>query len=179
MSKKVLVISSSLRPDSNSDALAVEFVRGAADAGHAVEHISLKEKTIAFCRGCLACAKLGHCVIDDDAVEIEQKVLNADVVVFSTPIYYYTVSGQLKTLLDRLNPLYPKDCRFSSVYLLCTGDEDGGYVYEKAAADIRGWVSCFKQAEFSGALFCGGLYDPGAISGHETLKDAYQLGLNC
>lgn len=78
--KKVIVISTSLRPNSNSDALANEFIRGAQEAGHEVEKITLGDKQIAFCKGCLACQKIGKCVINDDANAIMQKVLNANIV---------------------------------------------------------------------------------------------------
>ena len=111
MSKKVVVISTSLRGNSNSEQLARSFAKGAEDAGNSVEFISLKGKKIGFCIGCLACQSKGECVIKDDALAIEQAVLNADVVAFSTPIYYYEMSGQMKTLLDRMNSLYPKDYR--------------------------------------------------------------------
>ena len=70
MSKKVLVISTSLRAGSNSDLQAVTFMNGAREAGHEVEKVSLKGKSIGFCRGCLACQKTGNCVIQDDAGEI-------------------------------------------------------------------------------------------------------------
>ena len=83
MSKKVVVISTSLRRNSNSAELAKKFAEGARDAGNDVEEISLVGKKIAFCTGCLACQKIGHCVINDDAVAIEPVVLNADVVVFA------------------------------------------------------------------------------------------------
>ena len=102
--KKVIVISTSLRHGSNSDMLAKKFVEGAKTAGNEVEKISLVDKSIQFCKGCLACQKLGRCVINDDANEIMAKVLNADVVCWATPIYYYEMSGQMKTL-------NPKACR--------------------------------------------------------------------
>ena len=126
MSMNVLVISSSLRAGSNSDQLADAFVKGAKDAGHDVEKIQLKGKKISFCLGCLACqkTKTGHCIQKDDADDIIQKIKNADVVVFASPIYYYTLSGQLKTLLDRANPLYPIEYRFRDVYLLLSAAED-------------------------------------------------------
>ena len=88
MSKKVVIISASLRPGSNSDALAKRFCEGAQAAGHETEYITLCGKSIAFCMGCLACQKTGSCVIHDDAIEITEKVLGADVVAFATPIYY-------------------------------------------------------------------------------------------
>lgn len=86
--KTVLVISTSLRAGSNSDMLAEKFAAGASVAGHNVEKVSLAGKNIGFCKGCLACQKLGKCIINDDVNDIMQKVLNADVVCWATPIYY-------------------------------------------------------------------------------------------
>ena len=83
--KKVIVISTSLRVGSNSDILANQFAEGARTAGHKVTKITLADKDIAFCRGCLACQKLGRCVINDDANAIMQQVLEADVVCWATP----------------------------------------------------------------------------------------------
>ena len=99
---KVLVISTSLRAKSNSDILAERLIGGAKDAGHRVEQISLKDKTIRFCVGCMSCQKTQKCALKDDAVEIAEKVKNTDTLVFVTPIYYYEMSGQMKTLLDRM-----------------------------------------------------------------------------
>ena len=67
MSKKVLIISTSIRPNSNSELLANAFADGARESGNVVELVSLKDKAISFCKGCLACQKLGRCVINDDA----------------------------------------------------------------------------------------------------------------
>ena len=94
---KVLVISTSLRAKSNSDILAESLIKGAQDAGYEVEQISLKGKELKFCIGCLACQKMQECVLKDDAVRIAEKVKNADTLVFATPIYYYEMSGQMKT----------------------------------------------------------------------------------
>ena len=74
--KKVIVISTSLRVGSNSEMLADMFAEGALAAGHQVEKISLAGKDIAFCKGCLACQKLGKCTIHDDANDIMQRVLS-------------------------------------------------------------------------------------------------------
>ncbi len=96
---------------------------------------------------------------------------------FATPIYYYEMSGQMKTLLDRLNPLYPSDYKFRKVYMLSTAAEDEEFVPEKAVSGLQGWVDCFKKAEFAGSLFCGGISDPGEADGKDTEKDeAYQFG---
>ena len=78
---KVLVITTSLRAKSNSDRLAEELIRGAKDAGHEVEQISLKGKEIRFCIGCLSCQKTQKCVLKDDAVRIAEKVKEAETLV--------------------------------------------------------------------------------------------------
>lgn len=174
---KILVITTSLRARSNSDILAGRLIAGARDAGHTVEHISLKGKTIQFCIGCLACQKTQKCVQKDDAVEIAEKVKNADTLVFVTPIYYYEMSGQMKTLLDRLNPLYPSDYWFRKVYLLATATEDEEFVPERAVSGLQGWVDCFEKAELAGSLFCGGISDMGEAAGrNEELNEAYAFG---
>lgn len=94
MAKKVLIISTSLRGKSNSEILAKECEKGAWDAGHNVEFLSLRGKDIRFCSGCLSCQKTGSCVLKDDVPEIMAKVKEAEVVVFAMPIYYYEMSGQ-------------------------------------------------------------------------------------
>lgn len=173
----ILVISTSLRAKSNSDILTKRLVAGIKDAGHVVENISLKGKTIGFCIGCLACQKTQKCVLKDDAIEIAEKVKDADTLVFVTPIYYYEMSGQMKTLLDRLNPLFPSDYKFRKVYMMSVAAEDEEYVPEKAVNGLKGWIDCFGKAEFAGSLFCGGINDPGeAESRTEKLEMAYQFG---
>lgn len=174
--KKVVILSTSLRKNSNSHALAESFAKGAKDAGNDVEIISLIGKQIGFCKGCFACQKIGHCVIKDDAIEIEQQVLNADVIVWATPIYYYEMSGQMKVVIDRLNPLFPKDYKFRDVYLLASAAEDEEYVPERAIEGAKGWVDCFEKAQFKGYVFCGGVNDAGDILGNEKLKAAYDMG---
>ena len=175
--KKVIVISTSLRRGSNSDMLADQFVEGAKSAGNEVEKISLVGKNIQFCKGCLGCQKLGRCVINDDVNDIMAKVLKADVVCWATPIYYYEMSGQMKTLLDRLNPLFPSDYFFRKVYLLSTAAEEEAYVPNRALAGLGGWVDCFEKAELAGSLFCGGLNDSGEAEKHvKGLEKAYAFG---
>ena len=174
---KVLVISTSLRAKSNSDILVERLIAGGKDAGHDVGHISLKGKKLGFCIGCLACQSTQQCVIKDDAIEIAEKVKDADTLVFATPIYYYEMSRQMKTLLDRLNPLYPSDYKFRNVYMLSVATEDEDYVPEKAVSGLQGWVDCFEKAEIVDTLFCGGISDPGEAGGKDIEKDeAYQFG---
>ncbi|EWM52194.1 flavodoxin family protein [Ruminococcus flavefaciens] len=179
MSKKVLVISSSLRNKSNSEILARQAAKGAEDAGHDVEFITLKDKTLNFCKGCLACQKTMRCVIRDDASEICEKVGNAEVLIFANPIYYYELCGQLKTLLDRCNPLYPSDYKFRDVYLITASAEDGDEVCQTAKGGLQGWVDCFEKARLVKVLSGGGLSVPAeAEQSEEYLKATYELGRN-
>ncbi|MCM1544865.1 MAG: flavodoxin family protein [Ruminococcus sp.] len=172
----ILVISTSLRSRSNSETLADAFIDGAKSAGNNVEKISLKDKSITFCKGCLACQKTLKCVIKDDAVEIAEKMKNADVLVFATPIYYYEMSGQMKTLLDRANPLYSSDYKFRDIYFLSTAAEDENGVDEKAINGLEGWIECFEKAQLKGTVFAGGVNDAGEIDGHKSLKTAFDMG---
>lgn len=176
MSKNILVISTSLRSNSNSDILADYFMKGAKSAGNNVEKISLKDKNIAFCKGCLACQRTKKCVINDDAVEIADKMCSADVIVFATPIYYYEMSGQMKTLLDRANSLYTRDYSFRDIYMLTTAAEDEDYVPEKAVSGLNGWIDCFEKARLAGTVFAGGVSDAGDITNHPMLQKAYDMG---
>lgn len=176
MSKKILIVSSSPRKGGNSETLAASFAKGALDAGHSVETVYLREKNFGFCKGCLACLKVGHCVINDDAVEVAAKMHDADVLVFATPVYYYSVSGQLKTMLDRANPLYDSDYAFTKVYLLATAAEDAPYVVEGAVKAVQGWVDCFGRCELAGTIFAGGVNGVGDINRHPALEKAYRAG---
>ncbi len=174
--KRVIVISTSLRHGSNSDMLADKFVEGAKAAGHDVEKISLAGKDIQFCKGCLACQRLGRCVIADDVNDIMAHVLKADVVVWATPIYYYEMSGQMKTLIDRMNAMYPLDYQFRDVYLLTTAAEDEEHVPQRAEAGLMGWIDCYPKCRLAGTLFCGGVNDARDIEGHAKLQAAYDMG---
>ena len=115
-------------------------------------------------------------VSKDDVADIMDSVLNADVVVWATPIYYYEMSGQMKTLIDRLNPMYSKDYKFRDVYLLAAAAEEGDEVFEKVITGLNGWIDCFEKTTIKGIVLTGGVSDGGAISGNDKLKEAYDLG---
>lgn len=176
MGKNILVISFSLRKRSNSELLADSLMDGAKAAGHHVEKINIRDKRIGFCRGCLACQHTGRCVIGDDGNDIAGKMLAADVIVFATPIYYYEMSGQMKTMLDRANPLYFADYRFRDIYLLATAADEDGHAIDGALTGVKGWISCFAKAHLSGTVFAGGVDKVGEIEKHSALEKAFQTG---
>lgn len=176
MNKQVLIISTSPRKNGNSSSMADAFMKGAKDSGNNVEKVSLHDKEIRFCKGCLACQKIQRCVIQDDADVITGKMLSADVIVFATPIYYYEMSGQMKTMLDRANPLYTADYAFRDVYFLSSAADDEEGVDARAISGLEGWIKCFPKARLAGTVFAGGVNKAGEIEGHSALEKAYQLG---
>ncbi len=174
---KVLIVTSSLRVKSNSDIIAAKVADGAKDSGHEIEVVSLKGKEIKFCIGCFSCQKTGKCVLKDDVNDLKEKVRNADTLVFVTPIYYYEMSGQLKTFLDRMNPLYGSDYNFKNVYLVSTAADDADYTPERAVNGLGGWVACFERARLVDSLFLGGNNDPNEVlTKEEHLKTAFEFG---
>ena len=179
MAKKVLIISTSLRGGSNSEILANECAEGAKEAGHDVELLSLKGKDIKYCIGCLSCRRTGICVLKDDVADIMAKIKNAEVVVYATPIYYYEMCGQMKTLLDRLNPLYSADYLFRDIYMIATAAENDESAFEKAYNGLQGWVDCFENASLKGMVGGGGIDAANTAENHvDIMKKAYELGKN-
>lgn len=177
MAKKVLIISTSLRGGSNSDILARECEKGAKEAGHDVELISLKGKDIKYCIGCLSCQNTGSCILTDDVADIMSKVKEAEVIVYATPIYYYEMCGQMKTLLDRLNPIFSADYSFRDIYMIATAAEDEETAFDKAYNGLQGWVDCFEKATLKGIVTGGGIEDANDAPNHaEVLQKAYELG---
>lgn len=101
MDKKVLIISSSPREGGNSDTLCDQFGKGAKEAGHFVDKIRLAQMKIEYCSACYACKKTGHCAKQDDMAQVIDKMREADVIVLATPVYFYTMCAQMKTMIDR------------------------------------------------------------------------------
>ena len=138
MSKKVLILSGSPRKGGNSDILCDEFLRGAQDAGHKAEKIRVAEKKVAPCSGCYYCSTHGGvCVHKDDMADILQKMIDADVIVLASPVYFYSISAQLKAVIDRTVARWQevKDKEF--YYITTMADE------EKSSADTT--LNCFER----------------------------------
>ncbi|MBQ9087838.1 MAG: flavodoxin family protein [Lentisphaeria bacterium] len=172
--KKILIISSSPRKDSNSDTLCDNFARGAAENGHSVEKITLAGKSIAPCIGCYACQK-GKCIYDDAAPEIIQKMLDADVIVLATPVYFYTMCAQLKALIDRSVMVYPKitDKKF---YYLITMADTAQEMFRGTIEALHGFVACCENSQCAGMVTASGVYEAGTINRTGFCEEAYNLG---
>ncbi len=175
--EKVLIISASPRQGGNSEILADEFARGSREAGNQVEKVDLRDKAIGFCQGCLACQKTGRCLINDDAEVIRRQMLSAEVIVFATPIYFYEMCGQMKTMLDRSNPLFPADYAFRDIYLLATAADTEATAIEGAIKGLEGWIACFEKTRLAGVVKGLGVDDPGAVrNSRRIMKEVYDMG---
>ena len=176
MAKKVLVVSTSLRGNSNSEILAKECERGAKDAGHEVEFVSLRGKDIRFCIGCMTCQKSGRCVLKDDVAEIMAKVKESEVIIFATPIYYYEMCGQMKTLSDRC---CARDTEMTDkeFYFILTAAEESIPMMERTVECFRGFLDCLEGPVERGVVYGVGAWHVGEIESSPAMQEAYELGL--
>jgi len=178
MSKKVLILSGSPRKKGNSDTLCDEFMRGALEAGNQVEKIRVSEKRIGYCTGCYHCQDSGGvCAIKDDMNEILQKMIDADVIVLASPVYFYSVDAQLKTVIDRTVArwLEVKDKEF---YYIVTCAEEDRESTERTIECFRGYADCVEGAKEMGIVYGTGLYEKGDVKDSPLLKEAYEMGLS-
>ncbi|MDE7263601.1 MAG: flavodoxin family protein [Anaeroplasmataceae bacterium] len=176
--KNVIVVTSSPRKNGNSEILAQKFAEGAKSAGNQANIIAVCNIDLKFCTGCLYCNTHSKCVLNDGMNTLYENFQNADVLVFATPIYYYSVCGQLKTLLDRLNPLFVRKNKFKDVYLLATAADDDDSAMDGAIKDIQGWVSCFDGVTLKGVIRGIGVTDKGEINNTTYPQQAYEMGKN-
>jgi len=175
MSKKVLILSGSPRKDGNSDILCNEFMRGAIESGNEVEKIRVAEKKIGFCTGCYACRNTGVCAIKDDMAEVMQKLIDADVIVLASPVYFYSIDAQLKALIDRTV------CRWTEVkdkefYYIMTAADSGIESMETTLACFRGYADCVEGAKEMGVIYGTGVYEKGEIKDKKAMLEAYEMG---
>ena len=176
--KNVIVISSTPRINGNSEVLANEFARGSKDAGHNVEVIKLRDYNLKYCNGCYACHKTGKCIYNDGMNELSEKLLRADVIVFATPVYFYSMSGQLKVFIDRLVPVYTQIT--ADTYLIASQWDSDKKIMENTFNAIRGCtLECFENCKEKGVIYGVGLDGLGeAKNNKEYMLQAYNMGKN-
>ena len=174
MSKKILIVSASPRTGGNSDLLCDQFAKGAQEAGHQVEKIRVREKKIAPCLACYGCRGTGICVQKDDMAEILEKLVEADVLVLATPVYFYSMDGQLKTLIDRTLPRYT-EIRNKEVWFIATAAAGKGAM-ERTIDALRGFTDCLPGAQVKGVIYGSGVYQKGEVLETRALQEAYQAG---
>lgn len=179
MSKKVLIISSSPRKGGNSDVLCDEFLKGAQDAGHSCEKVFLRDKKINYCTGCGFCVSNNYtaCAQKDDMAEILDKMLEADTIVFATPIYFYAIAGQMKTFIDRICARYTK-LSGKEFYYIMAAAENSSTTVKYALGEFKGLMDCLNNPTEKGYLFAGGVWQKGDVLNTNYPKQAYEAGKN-
>ena len=176
MTKKVLILSSSPRRGGNSDTLCNEFMRGAIESGNEAEKVFLRDKTIHYCTGCSTCSLHGKpCPQKDDAAEIIEKMVAADVIVMATPVYFYTMSAQMKTLIDRCCGLYT-EMKNKEFYFIVTAAEDDRKLMERTVDTFQGFLDCLESPTIKGVVYGTGVWNVGEIKDKPALREAYEMG---
>jgi multimeric flavodoxin WrbA len=176
MIKKVLVLSASPRRGGNSDLLCDQFILGAKESGNQVEKILLRDKEINYCLACDACqGNGGNCVQKDDMTEVLDKIIDADVIVMATPVYFYTMSGQMKTLIDRTYSRYLAISN-KEMYFIMTAADSRMQAMERTLEGFRGFTSCLEGAKEKGIIYGTGAWNLGDIIGLPAMKQAYEMG---
>lgn len=177
MKKNVVILSASPRRNGNSDILCDEFMKGATEAGHDVEKIFLSDKNINYCTGCGVCNTTHECVQKDDMKEILVKLLKADVIVMASPVYFYTINAQMKTLIDRIVPQYTSLSN-KEFYFIITAAETDLNMMERSIECFRGLLDCLENPTEKGVIYGVGAWQKGEIKGTKAMKEAYEMGKN-
>jgi len=176
MSKKVVVLSGSPRKGGNSDTLCDRFVEGARVAGHEVEKIFIRDKKINYCTGCGTCFQGDKpCPQKDDMAGILDKMIAADAIVMATPVYFYTMNGQMKTLIDRTCARYT-EINDKDFYFIMTAADENKKSLERTLEEFRGFTYCLEGAKEKGVVYATGVWEKGEINNTTFINDAFQMG---
>ena len=174
---KILVLTGSPRKNGNSATLADHFIKGAKEAGHSVERFDAAFKKVHPCIACNSCGMDGPCVFKDDFEFVRRHIIEADCVVFATPMYYFGISAQLKAVIDRFYAIngsihVPKKAVLLMTYANTAASEA---VPIKSHYDVLlkylGWTD-------AGQVIAPGVWPVGAVRGTKYPELAYQLGKN-
>lgn len=178
MSKKVQVLSGSPRKGGNSDLLCDEFTRGALESGHQVEKIRVSTQKIHPCSACYFCRQhSGECVHKDDMAALLQKMIDADVLVLASPVYFYSVDAQLKAVIDRTVARWLEVKNKEFYYIVTMADENTASA-DTTLACLRGYADCVNGAVERGVIIGNGVYEPGKVINTSAMQKAYDMGKN-
>lgn len=181
---KVLGIMGSPRIKGNTDLLLEEALKGAKIQGAEVEKIVVDKLKIAPCKEYLGCFKDGNCVIRDDMDEIYPKLLEADVVIIASPMFFYGVSSQAKALIDRCQALWAREHILKQSLpnggrkgaFIAVGATKGKRLFEGAILTVKYFFEAI-GVEYADELLIRGVDARGEIKEHPiALSDAFELG---
>ena len=189
--KNIVVVMGGGRPKGNTAQLVDAFVKGAEEAGHLVEKVSLLKTEVKGCLGCNACRYGKQCVQKDGFNELVPKIKGADLVVFASPLYFWTISSKLKAFIERFyciaeedaEPPYGRYERYpvKDSALLMTSADEFFWTFEKAVSYYQFAVVNYIGFHDKGMILAGGCGDTNGKpqidkTGH--LREAYEFGKN-
>ena len=176
MTKTVLVLSSSPRRGGNSDLLCDQFMLGVKEAGGHAEKLFLRDLKINYCTGCGTCLEGKKlCPQKDDMAGVLDKMIAADVIVMATPVYFYTMCGQMKTLIDRVCSRYT-EIRNKEFYFILAAADTSKAALERTVEEFRGFTYCLDGAKEKSIVYGTGAWKIGDIKASEAMKQAYEMG---
>lgn len=176
MSKSLVIISASPRIGGNSEILCEEFLAGAKSTGVSGEVIYLRNISIHNCLVCQWCEKnQGECIQKDDMSAILDKIIQSDVIVLATPVYFNSMNARMKTLIDRTAARY-KALNNKNFYYIVTGADERKLAMERTIEGFRGFTKCLVKAKECGIIYGTGLISKGDIKGTLLLKKAFEMG---
>lgn len=179
---KVVVISSSPRRNGNSEILADQFIKGAKEAGHQVEKVILRQYKMQPCLACEYCRQHDNqCIQKDDVNEIIDKIIKADVFVFATPIYFYSLSAQLKILIDRMFAReyeIRESTKRKKAYLILTSGTKDIKQTVGTVESFRGFIKVLRTVDEGGIIYGLGAFLKGDALHHLAYQQAYEQGKN-
>ena len=174
--KKVLILEGSPRIKGNSAILCDEFEKGAKEVGCDVEKIHITRKKIAGCLGCDACQRNGGtCVQKDDMAEFQEKMINADIIVLASPIYFYSMTSQMKALVDRTYAFFQKlDSKTFYFIITCAADDES--FTNTMVESLRGFTCCVPNSVEGGMVIGINAGAMGDIKQSRAMQKAYEMG---
>ena len=178
MVKKVLILKGSMRKNGNTDRLADEFERGVRTGGAEVTSIALREKRIDDCSGCGACQlNGGTCVRKDDMQIIYRAMKEADIIVFASPVYFYSWTATMKRVIDRSFAV-EQLLTGKTFFLLTAGAAPEEKYYENMIRSYHLYIDCFRGRENKdgGYVISTGSSEPHDAVNSQALMMAYKLG---
>lgn len=171
---RITILNGSPRPGGNTEIMAHAFEKGALEAGHEVTLINLAGKKVAGCLGCQYCfAHDGECVQKDDMADILKVIDQTDLLVFASPIYWFDITAQLKSVIDRMYARAKIGFHLRKTALLLDSASEG--VYNAALAQYKA-MCVYLRWESVGELCIPGMTEKGSMKSAALLEKAYELG---
>lgn len=174
----IVVLTGSPRKNGNSTYLAEQFIKGAEEKGHKVFRFDCAFKQVEPCRACNHCGMNGPCLFNDDFQELRPRLVEADMVVFATPMYYFGISAQMKRVIDRFYAINgqikgaPKKAAFMMTYANTSKQEaEPMLAHYYTLIDYLGWTNV-------GSVVASGVWTAGSVQSTNYPQQAYQLGKN-